>query len=230
MPLSLSCCCSSAKCRFNVSFSVSTVSVCPRDTARPVMRSVVRHSTLFWRHGVQPSRFASHRIFRIYHATMVTNAFSPGPVTISCLRGMSAAWYVPCNDRTLAPSSRHSHQHCWGTSSSCWPCCLWQRCQHTLVPHSCVWSADAHLLRRRQGVSRASSHQMALAARQSPRYFPSCPRSVVDRKLTHASAYPVTARIHKGQLTDGAACAQRKRTGGAAHVAIGMPPTHAFRS
>lgn len=51
-------------CERREAFSPSTLSVWPRDLARPVMRSVVRHSVLFWAQGEQPPGWGSHRIFR----------------------------------------------------------------------------------------------------------------------------------------------------------------------
>lgn len=63
--LSRSCCCSSTRCIFSIAFSLSIASAWPRTVARPVMRSRVRHSTLFCAQGEQPPGRASHRILRI---------------------------------------------------------------------------------------------------------------------------------------------------------------------
>jgi hypothetical protein len=52
-------------CARRLAFSPSRFSAWPRDRARPVMRSVVRHSVLFCAHGEQPPGCGSQRIFLI---------------------------------------------------------------------------------------------------------------------------------------------------------------------
>ena len=64
MPLSLSCFCRLSMCARKLAFSPSRLSVWPRDLARPVMRSVVQHSVLFWAQGEQPPGCGSQRILR----------------------------------------------------------------------------------------------------------------------------------------------------------------------
>lgn len=62
-PWSRSCFCRISMCERRLAFSPSTFSVWPRDLMRPVMRSVVRHSVLFWAQGEQPPGWGSQRIF-----------------------------------------------------------------------------------------------------------------------------------------------------------------------
>src|ERR1700738_1929711 len=51
-------------------FSCSRFSTYPLDVARPVIRSVVRHSVLFCKQGEHPPGNPSHRILRTYVKTM----------------------------------------------------------------------------------------------------------------------------------------------------------------
>lgn len=63
MPLSFSCRCRLSMYARRFAFSPSRFSAWPRDRAWPVIRSVVRHSVLFWAQGEQPPGWGSQRIF-----------------------------------------------------------------------------------------------------------------------------------------------------------------------
>lgn len=97
----------------------------PRDVARPVMRSVVRHSVPFCMHGVQPPGVASHRILRSLHRSHACPVRDEPAVRLRAEPSSSAdAWRLmlgiaasrSCNwtlPSTVSPAVKSAVQAVW---------------------------------------------------------------------------------------------------------------------
>lgn len=90
---------------FMAMFSDSMCSVWPLDVARPVIRSVVLHSRLFWMHGEHPPARASHRILRTWAHYLVSSIVvsRTNPPHLAAVAGLTCA---RCASQLLPDAAR----------------------------------------------------------------------------------------------------------------------------